>query len=693
MKALKVAIRILCLVLVVGVVLTAVFFRGNNVREITFKDEIFKAESKIDAHSDFSKIASSGFIELYFNQKTSAIAVKELSQEHTWLAMPDSNSSMVTMSVADEKGTHYLNSQSNSKWVHQLKEDGVYITYTISKDDISIEAFVDITLKDGSLFVTSNVKNLSENEDCAVLSYSVLPDFCSFFMPETNDFLLLPDGCGAVIYPALSDEKITFDAKIYGDDYAVKATDCADSIVGAFGIKKGESAVAVIIDSGEEIATVKATGDKNNLSSIAACFDINDYAKKGNKLLFNENAYSGDIKLCYKFLSGDNASYSEIASSCREQFIRNGSLPSTNVEAHDNVPLYLTLTGAYKSSAWSPVNVEYTTFSQALDILSRVKSKGVDNITVRYNGVLKQNSTSFVSSLGSKSDLKELYSYADSQNISLFMDANIFTYRSVFGKFDFSAIKQMNKSTAAVISDESPDESSQNNAKYRFRKTTAVDDYVADLIKKAQDVYPMGYCIGDAEFLSSDYNSKNVTRGDIKTVLASQIPALSNIGQVMVDKGNMYMIKNSSSVINIPMITDYEESEYYVAIPFVQAVLHGRITMAGTPININEDMKKATLQCLEYGVCPSFTTVYSGKNLHNNVLFENIVNEMIDCYNIASDALIGLEGERITEHTKLKEGVYLTTYGDTARIYVNYNDTAVTVNGVTVDAMNYLRID
>ncbi len=709
MKLLKLAIKILSLIIVVSVILTAMFFRDNSVTKLDFNSDVFLSPVSTQLHTeqkeDFELVCMSGFIELYFNKKTSGIAVREVSRDHWWYAMPDgAQSSMITMEALGEKGLYKLNSQDNSvafsQWRYDLQENGVNIVYSISaqevksysEDDIAFEVMLSIVLKDGSLFADCQVRKLTENEKCAVSSLSILPGLCSFKNPGKKDFLLIPDGCGAVIYPALCEKTETYDVKVYGDDFSVKNENSVNAIMGAFGVKAGENAIAVIIDSGEEIATVKAVSDKNSFSGVYADFEIYNYSVD-KKICLSQKPFSDSVSLCYKFLSGDNASYSEIASSCREQFIRNGSLPSADATAEENVPLYLTVTGKYKADAWRLGDVKYTTFAQALDILTRIKAKGVDNITVRYAGALKRDSAKFSSSLGSKKDIEDLLSYAFSQNISLFIDADIHSYQSFFGKFDFSAVKGMNKSASSVIINTAPDGKADNTVKLRFRKEADIGDFVDDLLMLSEDYNFTGYCIGDGEMLVSDYSSDNVSRSDMKKSLSSQIPALSNTGKVMIDKGNMYLVKNASGIINIPMTTSYAESDSYVAIPFVQSVLHGRITISGEAINIQGDIKDATLQCIEYGVCPSFTTVYSDKNLDSDVLFDNLVNEIMDCYDIASDALFGLESERITAHDCVKDGVYLTTYGDTAMIYVNYNETAASVNGVTIPAKSYLRID
>lgn len=709
MKLLKVLIRILCFLLVVGLVLTSVFFRENSVSKVAFNSDVFLPAYSESLHQsvpeDFELVASSGFIELYFNKTTSEIAVREFSQDYTWYAMPQGGGfSMLTATVISENGAYFLNSQDNSvafsSWEYSLSDVGVTIKYLLTPEketplipeNIAFEATLTVALRDGSLFTDCVVKNLSGNEKCALSSLTILSGLCSVANPGEDDFLLIPDGCGGVIYPAFCDEEKSFEAKVYGDDYSVSDSASADAVMGVFGVKSGNSAIAVIIDNGEEIASVNAVAHKASVSNVYADFAVYD-CKTEKKVYLGGNPFSDKISLCYKFLSGDNATYPEIASSCREQFIRNGSLPSTDVTAQESVPLFLTLTGSHKSSAWSPVNVKYTTYSQALDILTRVKSKGIDNVTVRYCGAMKNNSSSFSSVLGSKKDFRDLCDFAHSQNIALFMDADILSYTSFWGKFDFSAVKAMNKSTAFAVTNNSPDTVADNNVKLRFRRSADISSFVADLIEKENELTIAGYCIGDGEYLVSDYSANNVSRGQMKKEISAQLPALANAGGVMVDKGNMYMLRNSATVINIHMTTHYNECEYYVAVPFVQSVLHGRVTIAGTPINVGEDMTKATLQCIEYGVCPSFTTVYDRKNQKQTMVFDDLINDLVAHYNTAAQALFALESERITAHEELSDGVYLTTYGDAAKIYVNYNSDPVTVSGVTIPPESYIRID
>ena len=715
MKRFNKAIRIMCLLLVVCLALTAVFFRDNGVNVISQKDGgSFAPETVSELHSSaldgFEKLASSGFIELYFNKETSEVAVKETTAGKMWYSMPQgAGGSAVTMQVEANDGTHYFNSQDSSvafsSWKYELIENGVKVSYRMfenktaalksaaSPNDIAFSVSVFYYLKDGSFFVSAQVQNLSGNTKCCVSDLSVLPYFGAFSSPDSGDFLLLPDGCGAAAYPAYSDSRREYCFKVYGDDYSVTRTDAEQAVMGAFALKNKQSAYAVIIDSGEEFAEIRAVADKNSFSYVSAHFALSDISKKDGSLYCGE-LYGDTVELCYKFLSGDSASYSELASSCREQFIRNGVLPAAASVSEESTPLYITLTGAVKKSAWLPGYDEYTNFSQALDILKRIKSKGIDNIKLRYKGAFKNNSTALIGSLGGEKKLDELTDYTRSQNISVYLDVNTVSYVSFLGRADYFAARSMQKLPSYYILNEASLFRNTVSQKYRFRTGESADSFVSDLISKTADYSVDGFCIGDAgNILVSDYSADSMTRDESKESYVTRLPALSNAGNVMIDGANIYMIKNSTDVINIPMTTAYEQSAAYVRVPFVQSVLHGMLTLAGSPLNLERDYETAVLNCIEYGVCPSFSAVYSGKNAQNNALFDNIINDVVGSYEQVSQALAGLEGERITSHSQQKSGVFCTTYSDSTRIYVNYNDEPVSVGGVSIEAGGYIRIN
>ena len=52
-----------------------------------------------------------------------------------------------------------------------------------------------------------------------------------------------------------------------------------------------------------------------------------------------------------------------------------------------------------------------------------------------------------------------------------------------------------------------------------------------------------------------------------------------------------------------------------------------------------------------------------------------------------------LRDQRITAHEEVRDNLMCTVYSSGTEIYVNYNDKAVTVGGITVDPMGFVRVN
>ncbi|MCQ2479696.1 MAG: DUF5696 domain-containing protein [Clostridia bacterium] len=708
MKFLRAIIKVVCLILVVGLIMTAVFFRNNGVNTITPKNVDIRAEAVSADISDkkYKKIAESGYLQLLFDKDTTAIAIKETSGKKKWYSNPKgTESSIAEMVVKSEKGTHYLNSQSNSvafgSFSTTTSNDGVTLRYIMADDeatakkekfsenDVAFAVTVDFKLKDGNFSVDASYENLTKNKNCAVTNFSVLPYFGAFNKAEKGDFLLIPDGCGAIVHPYYEKSENTYECSVYGNDISLEQKSTARAIMGAFGMKSGDNSYAAIIDSSSEYAKIKAVSSKDGYSRVFADFAFDYTSEKGKKLnIYHNNNRS--VSILYKFLSRGSATYSDIASACREQFIRNGTLSVSSIASGEDVPMTLELTGAYKEKRWSIKTDEYTTFSQAEDIIKRVKAKGINNLSVRYNGIFLNNSTELNPLLGGKSGFESLASYVESQNVNFFAGVDVLTYESAFSKYDFLSARAMNKFPFMASVENSLGQ--QKNLNYRTLKKS--NRFIDSIIEKADDYKITGFSVNDAgKLLSSDFSHSGAKRTDYKNSIISQLSALSHSGKTMVDAGNIYTVLGSYSLVNVPISVSYEESDVYTKIPFVQEVLHGMTILSSTPINTAENALEAELQCIEYGLCPTFSVVYSkpeGSKLA--VEFDSSANDIVSTYNTISQALHSLESERITNHSKVKNGVYCTTYSNSARVYVNYNDTEVTVNGVTVPQKGFIRI-
>ncbi len=680
----------------------------------------------------------SGYIKLYVDETTCSFIVHETVSNIYWNALPDSlaemtgpqsNAGVVRLEVLGGSDIFYLNSQDNSVAYntasYELVENGVKFIYdiflnedtakkeTLTKDDIAFRLSVTVTLVDGSMVVKCSHENLSGNENALIRNIDLLNYFGAFSNSAVDDFLFVPDGCGAIIKTAIEDDSFEpLEFKVYGADAAVSDKKMNPAVVGAFGMKHLSSAFVAIIEKGDAVATVKANkavmGDLYN--RVYASFEVTPVLYEDEKLFISDTPYSDEISMIYRFVSGSNATYAGLASACREQLIRNGTLSTGNVVAADYLPFNLTVVGVANKELINfgdfsiSLPATLTDFDQARDMLSHMKSKGINNINLRYVGAFSGGMNSkditeskLLSRLGGDSALRELYEYVSSQNLGLFLDVNLLSYNRNSGK----------NSAASTIRDEKISVNMTNNLKKHLgggdfersvRTTSAVRKIVSTVLSATRYYSFTGYCLNDiGSLLYSDFSADSANRETVaKQLIAPNILPLSTGKRTMTVNGNFYMLKNIDVIVNIPLKTSVAQSGAYLSVPFVQLILHGMVDYSGLPINTDNDYEELLLKYIEFGACPSFEWEYEtiDENAENDVFYyDNWLNIAVEYYTKANEALGDLRDARITDHYEIDDGVFCTEYDTGSVIYVNYTDEDYATMGAVVGARDFIRIN
>ncbi len=680
------------------------------------------------------KAATSGFIELLVDPETNSFGIRETTQNHIWSALPLLNkiadgeklvtdSSMVSLKIVGGTDTYYLNSQDNSvaygKASYIPVDNGITFIFDIfaneetaaktsyEKSDIGFNVTVSAILKDGSMTVNCTHTNITGNPDACIEDIELLNYFGAYNDTRDGDFLLVPDGCGAIIKTSIYDESfesLSFD--VYGSDLScLNEKETESATVPAFGIKHGNTAFVSLIQSGDAVASINAkkATQISEYNTVYPSFNITPVIYEDETFYISKASAVNEISLCYRFLAGGNATYAGLASACREQLIRNSVLSTKTVDVGDYIPFYLTLTGSAKNSL-GPVKYlsNLTTFEQAKDMLTRMKNKGINNISIRYAGVFDGglDSKDIVSSdimlrLGGTEKLSELYNYVSSQKMSLFLDVNLISSASGFSG---SAASDIKKNTASFTPENTlVDFMEETVTERQLRSLKKLKSIIASVLSDTRYYAFSGYCINDAgSVLYSDFSSGGMLRNDAAEVINSAIAPLSTGHSVMAVKGNFYMLKNVDSVINIPLGTSVAQSGAYQAVPFVQLILHGIADYAGEPINTGINLHETILKNIEYGACPHFEWNYEpviGITENDIFYYDNTINAAADYYKEANETLNDLRDARITDHYEVADGIFCTEYDTGARIYVNYTNTDYSVLGVVIEARNFLRVN
>lgn len=628
--------------------------------------------------------------------------------------------------------------------------DGVRLTYVMS-DDASVAAkeydalqagelwlrvTVEIRLIDGSMTVNVPAEGILASAGVSVESITLLPDFGAIRYSETEqneaeilpaeqkeettaeeqaseeaeeaseenpekaaeaeiatnaaaDFLLVPDGCGAVMYTRESDSstaRVSF--RVYGEE---TLEDCRSAQVPAFGIRKAGAAFVAVIGEGADGALIKANrgeADLEGINRVCAEFPVCVVRSDGKKNYISP-ASGKNISVCYRFMSGSEASYISMAASCREYLIRQGLL-SSRTAAYEELPLNIAIIGSADGG--------YRTLSSDLveteDLLSVVKAKGVNSVNLIlqgfFDGGLLQDSSSRVSAMrktGGSRALDSLCDYAQKQKFNVFAGLNILTASSA-GEAALTVTGE--PVTAALVNPLAP-YIGKTSYKLTFLASDRVERNVVSLMNSARGLEIAGFCINDAaRYAYADRSRGGASAADFSEIVAKNVSAFAIQQELMLCGCHFNVIKDASFLLDVPFYTQYEETVAYAAVPFIPAILHSTVGYSGTAANTALLPTLALLKCVEYGGIPYFEWVLSMKS---HLYYGLNLTDAVEFANRAAEELSDLSGTRMTGHECIESGVYATEYDCGSVVYVNYNNYSVSIGNLSVAPYDYIRLN
>lgn len=504
-----------------------------------------------------------------------------------------------------------------------------------------------------------------------------------------DDFLFVPDGCGAVMYTRFSDtenERVSFN--VYGDE---ELQEGFSAKVPAFGIKKADAAFVAVIGSGAEYASVKANRgsvDIDAANKAYAEFRLTSVRSEKDKLYYSDRV-NDTITVCYRFMSGSEANYISMAASCREYLIRVGQLSSRQNDSETypvNISVIGTVDGGYSTLV--------SGFEETEDMLSVIKAKGINNVNLILQGFfpggLLQDSGDKAEPMkknGGKKALNALCEYASKQKFSVYAGLNILTASSDSEAARTLAGKPLNTSFANPLSPYI------GKASYGMRLLAAdkIEENVISLLNSAKSPGLSGFCINDAaNYTYADRSGEGKSVSEVSAVLAENVSSFASLNGLMLNGCNFNVIREASYLLNVPFYTQYPENDAYCAVPFIPAILHSTVGYSGTPANSSELPRLEMLKCIEYGGIPYFEWVFSMKS---HLYYGLNLNETVEHIVRAAKELADLNGARISGHKKLQDGVYMTEFDTGSVLYVNYNNYSVNIDKISVAPYDYIRIN
>lgn len=690
---------------------------------------------------NFSFVCKSGLLEMYFDNSTYSIVLRNSSTNKLWYCLPaatdgdeGNKAAVVSVTLSNGGNTYYLNSQDNSVAFNSASfkavENGVQITYDMAFDEENalkgansvsvgtpyISLTVEFTLKDGVLHSIIKCDSIVLSDGFILENIELMNYFGSAINTQSGDFILVPDANGALVLTnsAEADEytvknfKVYDTAPVYSQDG--QSIESADAIFAVYGMKTGSDAFVGIILDGDGIATISSHRKSGNelYNRVGASFNITDISydnKDSGKDItkYIGSTYKGNIDICYRFLSGKNASYTGLASACREVMIRQGILSTEMLPDSTHIPFMLTVQGAVNKNSKHSYK-KLSTYEQTFELLQQLKAKGVNNLTLRYSGMLdgadmqdRVSEAKPLKALGSKRDFEELQQYVQTQKFTMYLDTSVLLFNKNSGSLKKYAAQNVRGEYQNFEYSNPYSKFAGNDTRLMYAGSLSnLGDNLISLLNNTNGYGFDGYCINDAsKFVYADYDGDSSTRVSATKQVSSQLKVISNNHKLMVTKGNFYSLSRAKAIIDMKRETSYPETDCYIQIPFVELMLHGLLNYSFSAVNTNSDTKVALLKNIEYGAVPNYKWFCTSVDSETDASYYYLNNTAaaVDEYMLADAVLGDLANARLTNHYKVQDGVYCTEYDDSILVYVNYNTEPVVVNSITIGAQNCMRIN
>ena len=153
----------------------------------------------------------------------------------------------------------------------------------------------------------------------------------------------------------------------------------------------------------------------------------------------------------------------------------------------------------------------------------------------------------------------------------------------------------------------------------------------------------------------------------------------------------------------VDFITDMDLNGYryqimdYV-VPFYSMAIHGMVDYSGVSLNLAGNYQEMVLKSAEVGAGLSFTYIKKDVSVLQDSNYTFLFAAEYDkwkenAYSIYSryqKELGHCFNQFITDHVSLADGVFVTSYEDGTKVYVNYNYTDFEQDGFIVPARDYI---
>lgn len=591
---------------------------------------------------------------------------------------------------------------------YELIESGVRVHYDLASTGIALD--VEIILDGETVLVTVPHERIDCYGEFDVVSIDMMPFLCSG-SDQADGFLFYPDGSGAILefkdYAHFKEIAQTF--TVYGTPDKANAIlnffDQEAPVVNmpVYGVSIGGNAMLAVIEGGAESARITVT-PSTKIVGVNYVYANLQYRRGFDDLrvttraikTYDKNAINTDYAIRLLFLDKGACDYSDMAVAYRDYLISGGLTPDVGEQA---VAIDLFMTAPEEGLLFDTQRT-VTTLEEAGMLLDELTAAGVKNVHFSLKGWAKggygstPDGFAVERSVGSAKALTGLMQKAREMGSVMTLTANL-----VEANADSRSYSKRNDvvylSNYSILTD-------QEEETFILSPEVTREKYDA-FAKKAEKAQIGGIRFERmGQYIPFNYNKgHDHTTAQARTVFEQLLRDAGNrFGTVSVQGGAIWAAPYANLLTEVP----YDDSGLQFttkAVPFYQIAMHGLRPYTGTPGNLSSDLTKETLRWVEMGYMPYFELTWGGTEELMYTNYQSLFTAQYTAWldevaqiagDFAKGELAALRTALMVEHTALMQDVYRVTYDNGMNVYVNYNAEAVTADGYTIPAMDYLVV-
>ncbi|MFC5464117.1 DUF5696 domain-containing protein [Lederbergia graminis] len=716
----------------------------DNYQSVVVNDQVVacnnETESTTEIPAKFKKVAENEQLELYLEENTVALMVKDKCNGYTWSSYDVSRDmveagyspeiinfiqagvSLVTYDKFTPNRRTILD--SNVEKNYEMLDNGFKVSIDFKAQQIKFDLIV--TLQGGDLLVHIPRESVDEynpklwesgNNNISMNEMIVYPFFGATSHKE-DGYIVIPDGSGAIVNLSEKPKYTTgYSAAIYGKDMGYENTIIPNNkglalkpleriSVPIFGVihDANNAGMLVISESGSSYAMYNYNSRDLQTSYYQSYFsyiyrkDYSQFQSRVNEeqhiLGFQEEPNEFDLTQRYVFLQDNDANYVGVAKKYRDYLEKKDGLEKSVSAVKEKIPMKIDfINNEVAMGTLGVEDVATTTYTQAKEIVNELINSGYENLDVTFKTFIQNKSGyhfDILSHLGGKDDLEDTLDFFATKDISF---SYYLDYAQSFYESTKYTASKMNRRDFDVYHSSKNLFNYMNNPKY-YQVLAEAD---IDSLKSSNiSALALG---GLQNSLFTHYDNG---------VIGSSIEGMEYTKQLLgffQDKGistsvyapDAYLYSYMDKLYQTPMASS-ELIFVDATIPLIPLILSGYKDMYSPYMNFATDDDQSILKLIEYGIYPSFVltgeSTYKLKDTASGDVYiselEYLSDRMDTYYNVVNDALKQVAGSEMVNHEIVEPGIIKVTYSNGREILMNYNNRDYSNGEVQIKAKGFV---